>query len=71
MSKHGKHKSFTEIWRDNVRTRCQNKYIRMRNENLCGNNEWKRVDLHTQTLMCKQTGERCNMATCPYFSKQS
>lgn len=71
MSKNVRHKSYSDTLKDKRAEKRQRQYARMRNNNECGNNEWKRVDLHTQILMCKQTGERCNMAACPCFSKQS
>ena len=71
MSKHNTHKSFTDIWNDKREEKRQRQYVRMRNNNECGNNLWQRKDDKTLVLLCQQTGERCNMATCPCFSKQS
>ncbi len=71
MSKHNTHKSFSEMRNDKYEEKRQRQYVRMRDNNECGNNLWHRKDNKTLVLLCKQTGERCNMNNCPCFSKQS
>lgn len=71
MSNSVTHISKETTWVNKNEIRRRNKFQAFRDRNKCGNNVWKRVDVHTQILQCKQTGERCSITNCPCFSKQS
>lgn len=71
MSKNNTHRTYSEVCKDKREERRQRKYSRLRYKNNCGNNLWQRKDSKTFVLLCKQTGEICNINHCPCLSKQS
>lgn len=70
MSKNNTHKSYSEVWKDKNEERRKRKYVHLRDKNNCGNNLWQRKDSKTFVLLCKQTGEICNMNHCPLLASK-
>lgn len=70
MSKNNTHKSYSEVCKDKREEKRQRKYVHLRDKNNCGNNLWQRKDSKTFVLLCKQTGEICNMNHCPLLASK-